>query len=173
MFRKLKTLKVKFPIISFFTYLTLVVVILAACYVRFYRSMVDNYTTLGEEVLELASQEINIDHISDYLNGDLHGDEYDITAEKLNSYVECIGQVYYLYAYQIDNDEPYGRVIFDADTEENGEGDALGSVYELEKDIVANVAAYRRGAKMQPLIDNTEWGFLLIPVRRHPLRIVS
>ncbi|MBE5924298.1 MAG: diguanylate cyclase [Lachnospiraceae bacterium] len=157
--KKLKTLKVKFSVISFFTYLTLVVVILIACYIRFYRNMIYNYEVIGEEILNLASSEIIPDHIPDYLSGEYDVEEYNATYEKLNKYIKNCKEIYYLYAYKINEDSDVATVIFDAETEEGH--DYLGDDYELEPDILANKDKLLKGEEIEPLVDNTKWGFLM------------
>ena len=160
MLSKLKTLKVKFPIITFFTYLTLILVILFVCYLRFYDIMIDNYTKMGEEVLNLASNDIVIDHIPDYLSGD-YEEEYVLTVEKLDQYTHYFKELYYLYALKIYDDSTNATMLFDAYTQENGEGEALGSIYELEVELVEHIDAFRKGEIVEPLYGKTQWGFLI------------
>ena len=84
---KLNTLRVKFPVITFFTYMILILVILAACYNRFYNNMVSTYKSLSDEILGLESDDIVIDNIPGYLRGDYNKLEYDRTLKKLNKYI--------------------------------------------------------------------------------------
>ena len=159
MLKKLNTLKVKFPVITFFTYFFLIAVVLLACYFRFYQNMVATYTRLAEETLNLAVHDINIDHIPGYLAGKF-GTEYKVTAEKLNRYPVYNPEIYYLYAYRINEDEETATVIFDAKTKAE-DYDKLGDLYELEPDIVANMDALKQGQPIDPLTDNTKYGYLL------------
>lgn len=161
MLSKLKTLKVKFSVITFFTYLTLILVVLFACYLRFYQIMIDNYTNMGEEILNLASSHIEIDHIPDYLSGEYDEEEYARTAENLDQYTYYFKELYYLYAFKIYDDSTNATVIFDAYTVANGEGETLGSSYEMEDELIEQMDAIRKGEDIKPLTGKTEWGFLI------------
>ena len=84
MLKKLGTLRIKFAIVTFFTYLLLVGATLIACYLRFSANMISSYEQHGYEILNLASADIIIDHIPDYLSGDYDTAEYDRTRKKLD-----------------------------------------------------------------------------------------
>ena len=157
--KKLKTLKVKFPVISFFTYLTLVIVILSICYGRFHRNTLESYKAMGEEILNLAGSEIRADHIPAYLEGECL-EEYQDTSKRLNEYISYCKEIYFLYAYKIE-DNGKATVLFDADTKENGKGDELGAEYKLEPDILAQLPIIREGGQIEPLVDDTDWGYLI------------
>ncbi len=48
--------------------------------------MIETYEDHGKEILNLAAEDIVIDHIPDYLSGDYDKDEYEATVRKLNLY---------------------------------------------------------------------------------------
>ena len=158
---KLKSLKYKFPIISFFTYLILILVVLIACYIQFHRNMERTYEILANEVLHLSIDEINIDSIPGYLSGDYDKEEYERTQEALNRYAYTCDEVYYLYAYHItEEDDKNAIVIFDTPMPYD-EGNKLGDIYELEADIQASIQKMRNGEQLDPFIDHTEYGYLM------------
>ena len=159
MLKKFNTLRFKFPIITFFTYMLLINIILIACYFRFNNTMIYTYTRTGEAVLNLASQCINIDNIPDYLSGDYDHDEYMRTAKELEKFMDD-KEIYYLYVYQIHTYDNKATVIFDMDTD-HMKADELGDTYTLEKDIISNKEKLLKGENIKPLIDKTEWGYLL------------
>ena len=78
---KLGTLRVKFSVITFFTYLFLVSSIFIACASRYDKGILEVYENQGNEILGIAAREINADHIPDYLRGDEYLDEYEKTRE--------------------------------------------------------------------------------------------
>lgn len=158
--KKLGSLKIKFPIITFFTYMILIVVILLACYFRFSKNMTDTYRTIGREVLALGADSIVIDHIPDYLSGSYDEMEYHHTQEKLNRIAEACSEVYYLYAYQIPAEGSTATVIFDTDTG-HIEADELGDPYEMEPGLVQVIGKLRQGQELDPVTDNTKWGYLM------------
>ncbi len=157
---KLNTLKVKFPIITFFTYLALIVVVLLGCYGRFYRNLIVTHKNLGSSVLDTASKHIIIDHIPDYLSGNYDKEEYDSTLEKLSEYISSYDEIYYMYAYKINEDSTEATVIFDVDTDYD-RGDKLGSKYELEPKIAKKIEKFRKGEEVKPLHGSTEFGYLM------------
>ncbi len=160
MLKKLGTLKFKFPLISFFTYLLLVSVILIACYMRFSRNMKETYKEHGEEILNLAAEEIVIDHIPDYLSGDYNRAEYENSVKKLNLYPYYFDEVFYLYAYHLNDDGLTGTYLFDAQVNHD-DASELGDLYEIEDDILAQINKHGAGEPLDAVTDNTQWGYLL------------
>ncbi len=155
----LGSLKVKFSIITFFTYMLLVGSTLFACYRYFYHNMILRYESMGEDILNHASDEINIDHIPGYFSG-AYEEEYAALQKKLDKYVLYYKEIYYLYGYKINRGSEMATVLFDAQTKHDSK-DNLGDDYELEYDIVAQMDKLENGKPIDPLIDNTKWGFLL------------
>lgn len=160
MLKKLATLRIKFAIITFFTYLLLVGVTLIACYLRFSGNMISSYEQHGYEILNLASDDIIIDHIPDYLSGDYDTAEYDRTRRKLDLYPEFFEEVFYLYAYYPHEDGLNATYIFDAEVNHD-DAYKLGDNYVLEHDVVDQLKRHGIGQPMDTLTDNTEWGYLL------------
>ncbi|MBQ7613505.1 MAG: cache domain-containing protein [Butyrivibrio sp.] len=160
MLKRLNSLKIKFPLISFFTYLALVVVILAACYMRFSYTMKESYIDHGEEILNLAAEDIVIDHIPDYLSGNYDVAEYEESVRKLDLYPKYFDEVFYLYAYQLKDDGVNATYLFDASVDHD-EPYHLGDNYELEADIRAQIVKHGAGNPLDSVTDNTQWGYLL------------
>jgi diguanylate cyclase (GGDEF)-like protein len=160
MLKKLGALKVKFPILTFFTYLTLVLVTLAGCYLRFSYNMRASYEQHGKEILNLASEDIVIDNIPKYLSGDYDEAEYEKTAKKLDLYPEYFDEVFYLYAYSLNGDGLNGTYLFDASVDHDDPA-SLGENYEIEADIRAQIAKHGAGQQLDTVMDNTEWGYLM------------
>ena len=160
MLKKLNTLKVKFPLISFFTYLLLVSVVLVACYMRFSSNMKENYIEHGEEILNLVAEDIVIDHIPDYLSGDYDVAEYEATVKKLDLYPKYFDEVFYLYAYHLNDDGVNATYLFDAQVNHD-DANKLGDNYEIEDDILAQIAKHGAGEPLEAVADNTQWGYLL------------
>ena len=160
MLKKLNSLNFKFGIITFFTYMLLVTVILVACYNHFFGNTIRTYENIAQEILNHASDDIIIDHIPDYLSGNYDRDEYARTQAKLESYVSYYNEIYYLYGYKINKGSNMATVIFDAQTDHDTV-EKLGDDYELEHDIADNLDKLERGEPIKSLVDNTEWGFLL------------
>lgn len=160
MFKKLGTLKVKFSVITFFTYLLLILVILTATFVRFSRYMLSSYEKLGGEILAMAVEEIPMDSIPGFLSGDYDRAEYDGILAKLDRYPQHFREVYYLYALRINDDGRTGTVIFDAAVEHDGR-QSLGDEYLLEKPLVDRMDVLRAGRHLEPFADRSQWGDLL------------
>lgn len=160
MLKKLGTLKFKFPLISFFTYFTLVGVLLTACYIRFSDNMIETYEEHGKEVLNLAAEDIVIDHIPDYLSGDYDRAEYEETVRKLNLYPRYFDDVFYLYAYHLNGDGVNATYLFDAQVDHD-EPAKLGENYEMEEDIIQQITKHGAGEPLDTVTDETEWGYLL------------
>ena len=171
MINKLKSLRVKFSIITFLIYFTMVTSIVIMCYYRFASTMIDHYKMIGYETIGMASEEINIDHIPDYLAG-RYQEEYRETLTRLNRYTKHHKEIYYLYAYKI-NKGTTATIIFDAYTTHkqedigeglmgiDGEGEPLGADYELEPGLIKVLDQLQKGEEIEPLIDNTEYGYLM------------
>ncbi len=160
MLKKLNTLKIKFPLISFFTYLALVSVILVACYIRFSSNVKETYISHGKEILNLAAEDIIIDHIPDYLSGDYDIAEYESSARKLDLYPRFFDDVFYLYAYHLNDDGVNATYIFDAHVDHDTTNQ-LGDNYEIEDDILAQISKHGEGEPLDAVTDNTKWGYLL------------
>ena len=158
--KKLNTLKVKFTIITFLTYMTLVIVTLLASYNHFFRNMITIYGSIGEEILNHASDDIIIDNIPAYISGDYDRKEYEATQARLNRYVSYYKEIYYLYAYKINGGSRTATVIFDVQTDHDVV-QPLGDDYELEDDIYSNIDKLQKGEPISPVIDDTEWGDLM------------
>ena len=160
MLKKLNTLKIKFPLISFFTYLALVGVVLIVCYIRFSSNVKETYVNHGKEILNLAAEDIVIDHIPDYLSGDYDIAEYERSAKKLDLYPRYFEDVFYLYAYHLNDDGVNATYLFDAHVNHD-ESNQLGDNYEIEDDILAQIAKHGAGEPLDAVTDNTQWGYLL------------
>ena len=160
MLKKLGTLKFKFPLISFFTYFILVSVLLLACYLRFSANMIESYEKHGKEILNLAAEDIVIDHIPDYLSGDYDEAEYAESVRKLNLIPRYFHEVFYLYAYSLNDDGLNATYLFDAKVDHD-DPYLLGDNYELEDDIRGQIAKHGVGDPLDTVTDDTEWGYLL------------
>lgn len=158
--KKFNTLKIKFTVITFCTYMILVAVTLVACYNHFFQNMLVTYESLGDEILNHAADDINIDHIPDYLSGDYDKEEYATIQEELNHYVDYYDEIYYLYGYKINEGSDVATVIFDAATDHDTE-DKLGDDYELEQGVYDQIDKLERGEPIGMLVDNTKWGYLM------------
>ena len=91
----------KFSIITFFVYLSLISFVILLSYRRSLNNSYKQYSDLGQDIISMAADEINIDHIPDYLSGNYDHEEYDETLRRLNRYTEFHKEVYYLYVYKI------------------------------------------------------------------------
>ena len=160
MLKKIRMLKVKFPILTFLTYLILITVTLFACYLRFSYNMKASYDQHGKEILNLAAEDIVIDNIPKYLSGDYDRDEYERSVRKLNLYPQYFDEVFYLYAYHLNDDGVNATYLFDAQVDHD-KAYSLGDNYELEADILAQIARHGAGAPLDTVTDNTEWGYLM------------
>ncbi len=160
MLKKLGTLKIKFPLISLFTYLILISVLLTACYIRFSNNMISSYEKHGKEILNLAAEDIVIDHIPDYISGDYDKAEYEASVKKLNLYPRYFDEVFYLYAYHLNDDGLNATYLFDAKVDHDNPYQ-LGDNYELEADIRQQIEKHGAGQPLDTVTDDTEWGYLL------------
>ncbi len=158
--KKCQSLNVKFGIITFFTYMLLVTVILLGCYNHFFHNMIKSYVSVGNEILNSAGDDIIIDHIPDYLSGDYDPKEYAASQAKLDKYVNYYKEIYYLYAFKINPGSEVATIIFDSQTDHDSV-QVLGEDYELEDDFVSNLDKLEKGEPIEPLMDNTKWGYLL------------
>lgn len=105
--------------------------LLSACYIRFSDNMIETYEDHGKEILNLAAEDIVIDHIPDYLSGNYDRAEYEATVRKLNLYPRYFDDVFYLYAYQLNGDGANATYLFDAKVDHDDPME-LGDNYELE-----------------------------------------
>ena len=160
MLKKLGTLKIKFPLISFFTYLSLISLVLILCYIRFSNSIKASYEEQGKDILNLVSDDIVINHIPDYLSGDYDIAEYERSLRKMNLYPKYFDDIFYLYAFQINDDGKNATYLFDARV---GHTDPshLGDNYELEESFLAQLEKHGMGEPLDIVTDTTEWGYLL------------
>lgn len=160
MLNKLKTLRVKFIIITFFTYLILVSVVLVSCALRFAKNSITEYEKLGTHILKILSEEIDSSKFDDYLSGDYDVAEYNRIKELMNRYVKYNNEVEYLYVFEIPQEGTTATVIFDADREDDL-GEPLGSPYDLEVSFVNDIETLRKGLPAGPYRDYTEYGYLM------------
>ena len=160
MSNKLNSLKIKFPLISFFFYLALISIILISCYNRFSGNMRRSYVERGTEILNLAAEDIVIDHIPDYISGDYDLAEYEGTAKKLDLYPRYFDEVYYLYAYHLNDDGVNATYLFDAHVDHDS-SNKLGDNYAIEDDILAQIKKHGAGEQLDAVTSNTESGYLL------------
>ena len=161
---KLGTLRVKFSVITFFTYLFLVSSIFIACASRYDKGILEVYENQGNEILGIAAREINADHIPDYVRGDEYLDEYEKTRERLNTYAENFKSIYYLYALIPNEDGLNATILFDAKVEHDTP-QKLGESYRLEKGAIKNIEKIRSGKVAEAFIDRSKWGYLLTCIR--------
>ena len=160
MFKKLGTLKVKFSVITFITYLTLVTVVLVACYYRFYLNTLAFYKNQGNEILDLAMENIKVNNLSKYLTDRYNPGEYDWTQGKLNQYEKHFRDIYALYVYQISEQDESAIQLFGTNTA-HGSADACGSRVPLKKGLAEHIDLLRQGLMVEPIIDNTPDGYLM------------
>lgn len=158
--KKLGTLRVKFSVITFFTYLTLVGVVMFACYLRFSAITEDSFKNLGDEILSLAAADIKADSIPDYLSGKYDEQEYEDTQERLNRFPAHYKEIYYMYAYSVNDDGKTGTYIFDTEVEHD-KCNQLGDTYELEASVLQQIGRMKDGDSLPTIIDKTRWGYLM------------
>ena len=85
----------KFSIITFFVYLSLITFVIIVSHNRSFKNSYNQYSVIGEELIEMAADEINIDHIKDYLSGSYDKQEYYDTLSRLNRYTRFHKEILY------------------------------------------------------------------------------
>lgn len=160
---------VKFSVITFFVYLALISFVILVSHKRSLQNFYDQYSAIGKELIEMAADEINVDHIKDYLSGSYDKQEYDDTLSRLNRYTRFRKEIMYLYVYKInEGNDATATVVFDTYTDHagldeglDGEGDKLGDIYELDPAFADELPRLQRGEYLDPVVDNTKYGYLM------------
>ncbi len=155
----------KFSIITFFVYLSLITFVIIVSHNRSFKNSYNQYSVIGEELIEMAADEINIDHIKDYLSGSYDKQEYYDTLSRLNRYTRFHKEILYMYVYKInEGNDAIATVVFDTYTDHegiDGEGDKLGDTYELDTAFANELPRLQKGEYLGPIADNTKYGYLL------------
>ena len=158
-----KSLSVRIPLFFVSGLFVMVVAVIAVVFIRFQTNMVDQYIRLAEGATELMTYVIDPELADDYLENTYDMDEYNKAVDELRHLMDNYPDVLYMYVYRFT--EEGGIIIFDVDTEEGGDANDPGGMYEYD----VNLAKYKKdlseGKAIPPLTGETEDGYLLTYLR--------
>ena len=127
------------------------------------RATREHRTEIIEHTAKLATTFIDGDKVNGWLE---HGrdEEYDATADSLESILHNTPFLQYLYVYQIKEDGCHVVFDFDSYDEETGElvpGDPLGYLREFDESWEGKIPALLAGEKVDTIETNDTYGWLL------------
>lgn len=124
-----------------------------------YRSFaIEQYTTIGRNVANLAATAINPERVNDYFEEGPVSQDYKDTLDQLYRIRNSSPYIEYVYIYQIRPDGCY--VVFDLDTE-TLEGGKLGDLVPFDESFEATIPDLLEGKDIEPIITNDTYGWLL------------
>ncbi len=155
--RKL-SLKIKTLLVLVFS-LTTVAVICTLISVRVFQKMtLQEHTQIALGTSQLAAEVVDGNRIDDYLLRKGRSENYRYTKERLERILTSSSEIAFLYVYKM---EPEGfRVIFDIDTPEVP-AEKAGTLIPYDKAFEPYIPQLLKGEKVEPVITNDEYGYLL------------
>lgn len=124
-----------------------------------YRSFaIEQYTTIGKNVANLAATAINPERVNDYFKEGPVSKDYKDTLDQLYRIRNSSPYIEYVYIYQIRPDGCY--VVFDLDTE-TLEGGKLGDMVPFDESFSAEIPDLLEGKDIEPIITDDTYGWLL------------
>ena len=138
---KNNSIRVRLPLIVALSYILLVIIMITTTWLQLKRNTLDRYSSIGEDVLDIAESKINVDHIEDYLQH-MRMAEHMEMVKFLQNFCNNFDDVKFMYALYLKDSE-HGEVIFDLDTvDEEGnvidEGYEVGEEYEYDEAFKEN-----------------------------------
>lgn len=121
-------------------------------------TLIDRFSATVSGVTAMMDEAIDNDRIAAYLRYDGMTGEYQATEERLQAIQRSMGDIKYMYVYQVT---PEGcTVVFDLDTPELV-GESLGSVVPHDASFAAYLDDLLAGRAIEPIISNDRYGHLL------------
>ncbi len=152
---KLKSIKVRLPLMFVSGYLIIIPVIVISMYFNLKNKMIDEYVSMSKGTVTLSKSVIDADRISEYIEKNFELEDYRDTWNRLERIKNSNPDIIYMYVYEMHEDG--GHVVFDV----CDDPDEPGSVYELDEAFEKYKAKLLGGRKIPPIYDMTKYGYLL------------
>ena len=157
LFKKLKPIKVRLPLLFVASYVIVLPIIFISMYLNLEKKMINEYLGMAKGAVHLLGKAVDADKVPEYLEKNFESEEYSRIYNYMGDIMESYPDILYMYVYE-PHDEG-GLVIFDYD--EAGDYDEPGSIYEWDGAFIPYIDYFREGKQIPPLVDNTKYGYLL------------
>ena len=128
-------------------------------YILYQKFVIEQFTYTGRDVAGLVAATLDADRINDYLkDGGDSSQDYIDTKLKIQRIKDSSPYIEFIYVYQIQPDGCH--VVFDLDTEDF-EGAKAGEIIPFEDAFMDKVPFLLSGYKIDPIISNDSYGWLL------------
>jgi len=121
-------------------------------------TIIEEHSRIAQGTAEMAASIINGDIVDDYLQYGYEADGYRETFELLSNILHSSTDIKYLYVYKISEDGCH--VVFDIDVDDV-EAEDIGAVIDFDEGFYEYLPALFAGEKVDPIITNDQWGYLL------------
>ena len=156
-----KSLSVRLPLLFVSSVLILMAVVIPLVYLRFHSRMIDQYTRMGKGVTQLMVNAFDGDKVEEYIEKNYSLPEYVNTVNYLYTLRDNYPDILYMYIYRFEKDGGHVIIDLDADWVENGEGYAVGSLYEMEEPFISQLSRIMAGKEIAGYFEHTkEDGYL-------------
>ncbi len=156
-----RRISLRTKILLLLTVASLLVAIVAVLigYYLFRRSTIEDHTTIGESVSNLAASVIDPDKVDDFLEKGEDAEGYKKTEDLLYGIRNSSPDILYLYVYRIEDDGCH--VVFDLDTIDGEAGSEPGDVIPFDESFSEYVPHLLKGEDIPSIITNDSYGWLL------------
>ena len=152
------SLRIKMLLVLVFSLTTVAVVCMVISARVFKKMTLNEHTQIARGTAQLAAGVIDGDRIDEYLAEKGNSENYRYTKLRLEKILYSSPEIAYLYVYKM---EPEGfRVVFDIDTPDTP-ASKTGELIPYEGGFEPYIPALLDGKRVEPIITNDEYGYLL------------
>lgn len=128
----------------------------------YYKSMINEHSSLAQGTANLVARELDGDKIDEYLANGGDSDDYRETHRLIEDILYSSPEISYLYVYKVEENGCY--VIFDVDTDD-ATADKIGDFIPIESGFSSILPDLLAGEEVEPVITNDSYGNLLTAMK--------
>ncbi len=145
-----KSLSYQISILSILSYLVIAIVIGVVVYTRFESRMINDYTRMAEGLTTLMADAYDTARTDEFIEKNFQLQEYRDLVKYYHTLKDNYPDVYYMYIYRFDSDEPLATVVIDldeeySDTPPQESVDWIGETYEVDDPFASEVTKISQG----------------------------
>ncbi len=145
-----KSLSYQISILSILSYLVIAIVIGVVVYTRFESRMINDYTRMAEGLTTLMADAYDTARTDEFIEKNFQLQEYRDLVKYYHTLKDNYPDVYYMYIYRFDSDEPLATVVIDldeeySDTPPQESVDWIGETYEVDGPFASEVTKISQG----------------------------
>lgn len=145
-----KSLSYQISILSILSYLVIAIVIGVVVYTRFESRMINDYTRMAEGLTTLMADAYDTARTDEFIEKNFQLQEYRDLVKYYHTLKDNYPDVYYMYIYRFDSDEPLATVVIDldeeySDTPPQESVDWIGETYEVDDPFASEITKISQG----------------------------